>query len=60
MTMDEYVSESQKFIKAIRGIGFDFQDCPVCPIREEWEHFPIIKAIRRAEQISGVKYSSLF
>lgn len=35
---------------------FDPLDCPYTPIHPEWEHFPIVRAIRCAEAESGLSY----
>lgn len=47
---------SRNFIRTLRKKGFSIKDCPACEIQPEWEDFPIIKAIREVEQMTGESY----
>jgi len=45
---------SQRMIEAIEKQGFSIGDCPCdTVILPEWESFPIVQAIRKAEQETG-------
>jgi len=37
-------------------LGFDIADVPYTPIVREWERYPIIQALRKAEASTNIKY----
>ncbi len=37
-------------------LGFDPNDAPYLPISSHWEQFPIVKAIREWERLTGKTY----
>lgn len=41
---------------ALIKMGFSIEECPYTPIPKEFESFPIVKAIRRAEKEAGCIY----
>ena len=43
----------------LREHGFDPADAPYSPIAKEWETFPIVRAIRKWEQLTGKLYCHL-
>ncbi len=50
------LSISDQLANDIKSQGFRIDDLPFPPLRKEWESFPIIKAIRLAEQRTGIEY----
>jgi hypothetical protein len=42
--------------QAIERRGFCLDDCPYSPVQPAWDGFPIVRAIRDAEQETGKIY----
>ena len=57
--MDSSVQNKLIFSKKLEDLGFSLNDAPHAPIAPEWESFPIVKAIRKVERETGIKYCSV-
>lgn len=47
---------TERFKRELALLGIDWLDVPFTPILKEWEQFPIVKVIRKVEQILGEVY----
>lgn len=50
------LSQSRLFEK-MRAMGFNPDDIPYLPFKNEWESLPIIKALRKCEALTAIKYT---
>ena len=49
----------QKLEHHMKVLGFNIADVPYAPIQREWERYPIIQALRKAEVSTGVEYTKI-